>query len=76
VDITFAEAISPKHTWTQQQMAATPVMPAATMMPSALAPFDYQAELQNISQEVETTLQAKFDMAIAKVQQSIANIET
>jgi len=43
---------------------------------STTKPFDYQAELQKISQEVETTLQAKFDAAFTKIQQSLNNIKT
>jgi len=38
-------------------------------------PFDYQAELDQISKEVQTTLQAKFDVAIANFQKSIENID-
>jgi len=48
---------------------------AAPPTTSQPAVFDYQAELQKISQEVETTLQAKFDAAFAKMQKSISDIE-
>jgi len=38
--------------------------------------FDWQAELQKMAHEVETTLQAKFDKVFAKMQQSLNNMET
>jgi len=47
----------------------------ATFTMLTILSFDYQAELDQISKEVQTTLQAKFDVAIANFQKSIENID-
>jgi len=38
-------------------------------------PFDYQATLDCITKDIEMTLKAKFDAAIANLQQSFMNLE-
>jgi len=38
-------------------------------------PFDYQAELKRITQEIETNLKAKFESAIAHLNQTIINLD-
>jgi len=51
-------------------------MPAAAQAPQTTEPFDYHAELQKLAQEVETTLQAKFELVFKKMQESLDNIKT
>jgi len=47
---------------------------ANTLTPAAL-PFDYRAELQWITTEIETTLKAKLEAAIANLQSSVDALE-
>jgi len=62
-DLTFVEATTQKLLQRHKSMAPTMTATAAVQAPQTTEPFDYQAELQKIAQEVETTLQAKFEMA-------------
>jgi len=43
------------------------------MLPTA--PFDYQAELKRITYEIENNLKAKFEAAIANVQQAVVKLD-
>jgi len=74
-DITFAQAVSKNITKPQQITApqATITMNSAIATPAQ--PYDYKTELDQISKEVETTLKAKFNMAIANLQKSVDNLE-
>jgi len=75
-DLTFAEATAQKPTQHHKPMAPTTTMTETVQAPQITEPFDYQAELQKIAHEVETTLQAKFETVFKKMQQSLDNIET
>jgi len=75
-DITFAEQDFPRLPTTQQlPPAATIATTANDPAPTQQPPFDYQAMLDRITKDVETTLKAKFDAAIANLQQSFMNLE-
>jgi len=74
-DITFAEqAKQQKQTTTTQSTAATNTQNATTTT-STTAPFDYQAELQRITNEIENNLKAKFETAIAHLNQTVVNLD-
>jgi len=76
VDITFAEQDFPWLPTTQQPPpAATIATTANDPAPTQQPPFDYQATLDCITKDVEMTLKAKFDAAIANLQQSFMNLE-
>jgi len=75
VDIMLAEAATQKPACNQQMPMATTETPTANTPISNPAPFDYQAELQKLSKEVETTLQAKFDAVFNKLQKSIDTMD-
>jgi len=49
--------------------------PQTTMQATTNAPFDYQAELKHITYEIENNLKAKFEAAIANVQQAVVNLD-
>jgi len=76
-DISYAEATAQPVASPQQSQHSSP---AALNQPDSETPapapaFDYQAVLQCISHNVETTLRAKFDAAIANLQKSLDNID-
>jgi len=68
---------------TQSTMPAAPASnrtqtahstPLLTAVPPT-APFDYQAELKRITYKIENNLKAKFEAAIANIQQAVANLD-
>jgi len=73
-DLTYAEAATQKTKNTNNlsplTMAATPVTTTTQSLPME-APFDYHAELQQITHDIETKLKAKLDAAIANLQASV-----
>jgi len=74
VDITFAKAAAkniPNATKTPKSQVAAQSANVAIDM----EPFDRQSKLQKMVQEVETTLQAKFDKEFEKMQKSLKTIE-
>jgi len=75
-DITYAEAT--KQQETRQTCTELTATAATTNLPQVVnqpEPFDYQATLDRITKDVETTLKAKFDAAINNLQKSFANLE-
>jgi len=74
-DITFAEAAA-KNTPNAKQTQQLQITATTTTETSQMAPFDCQSELQCMVEEVETTLQAKFNKVFAKMQKSLENIKT
>ncbi len=74
-DITFAKQANPqKQTTTTQSTAETKTQNTSTTT-STNAPFDYQAELQCITNEIENNLKAKFETAIAHLNQTVVNLD-
>jgi len=75
-DITFTEQDFPQLPTTQQPATnETTTVTASTVTSPPQQPFDYQATLDRITKDVETTLKAKFNAAIANLQQSFTNLE-
>ncbi len=74
--ITFADTQSnDKLPATKQKTPATTTPQQTTMTTTDTSPFDYQAKLQCITQEIENNLKAKFESAIAHLNQTIINLD-
>jgi len=73
--ITFAQAVSKNIAKQQQTTAPNTTTPTVTTTAASAQVYDYKKELDRISKEVETTLQAKFNAAIANLQRSMDNLE-
>jgi len=76
-DLTYALAApQPKlqtATVANRPQSAPPQPTIAAALPSA--PFDYQAKLKCITYEIKNNLKAKFEAAIANVQQAVVNLD-
>jgi len=75
--LTYAAAATRNTSTTNSQPSAnvgSHSMPVNAPTPSA-SPFDYHAELQRITTEIETTLKAKLEAAIANLQSSVDALE-
>jgi len=76
--LTYAAAATPHNTQTATsnqnipQTAATTVTPQITIQE---APYDYHAEIQRITTEIETKLRAKLDAAVANLQATVDALE-
>jgi len=57
----------------KQTQPASSQQPVPAALPNT--PFDYQAELRCITHEIKHNLKAKFEAAIANVQQAIVNLD-
>ncbi len=74
-DITYAEATRQSTPNQNNSPPHNTTTATATTAPQTAAPFDYQATLDRITKDVETTLTAKFDAAIANLQKSFTTLE-
>jgi len=74
-DITYAEATRQTSPSQKSSLPNHTTTVSAPPAPQAAAPFDYQATLDRITKDVETTLTAKFDAAIANLQKSFTTLE-
>jgi len=75
-DITFAETpTTTKPPAKPQNTPATTTTQTTMMTTTDTPPFDYQAELKRVTQEIETNLKAKFESAIAHLNQTIINLD-
>jgi len=74
-DLTYEPAATQSKAQTASASIRTPPTPPQPTITAALtmAPFDYQAELKQITYEIENNLKAKFEAAIANVQQAVVN---
>jgi len=76
-DLTYEPAATqpkpPPTTAINRTQTGTSTPPTTAVPPTA--PFDYQAELKRITHEIETNLKAKFEAAIANVQQAVATLD-
>ncbi len=75
--LTYAAAAARNTSTTSSSPSASAgsqQLPANSPTPSA-PPFDYHAELQRITNEIETTLKAKLEAAIANLQSSVDALE-
>jgi len=75
--LTYA-TVATRNTSTASSQPSVPAgsqpMPVNSPTPSAL-PFDYHAELQRITNKIETKLKAKLEAAIANLQSSVDTLE-
>jgi len=77
MDLTYAAAASKNNNAASSTTSATITasMTKATPLSASAPPFDYHAELQCITNEIEMKLKAKLEAAIANLQSSVDALE-
>jgi len=76
--LTYAAAAAPKHPPTSNANTPAAAAPSAMTTQTTITsevPFDYHAEIQRITHDIETKLKAKLEAAIANLQSTVDNLE-